>query len=100
MRLLKIREGVNLEMLGNEESCLSLENVFLGITTKRILNRKINEGDITQTQSDTCLHGAQAFYRHSLGYILKKMDMSETLWVHAMVIAFFKKKDVAGYNII
>ena len=72
-------EGVELEMLGNVENYLPLENVFLGITTKGILNRKLNERHITQTQFDTCLHGAQAFYRKSLEYILNKINMSETL---------------------
>lgn len=72
---------------------MPLENVFLGITTKAILNRKLNEGDITQKQFKTCLHSNLAFYRMSLEYLLQKMDTSKTLWVHAMVIIFFKRKD-------
>ena len=54
------------------------------------MNKMLQEGDITQTQYNTCLRGAQAFYKESLEYVLTKMDMSESLSSHACC-SFFQQ---------
>ena len=39
----------------------------------------LREGDITHTQYNTCLRGAQVFYKESLESFVTKTDMSESL---------------------
>ena len=43
------------------------------------MDKILREGDITQTQYNTCLWVAQAFYKESLEYVLTKTDMSGLL---------------------
>ena len=62
---------------------VSLDKVFLDFSTKNLLNQRLENSNINQQQSMKCLTGTQAFYQSALGYVLKKIDMSETLWVHA-----------------
>ena len=94
-----IRQGVTLEILDDNENYLPLEKVFLALTTKKLLNKLFNDGDITKQEYDTCLRGAQSFYKSSLEYILKKMDMTETLWAHAVFVDFFKKESASWSDV-
>ena len=43
------------------------------------MDKILREGDITQTQYNTCLWVAQAFYKESFEYVHTKTDMSELL---------------------
>ena len=72
---------------------LPLEKVFCGFSTKSLLDRMLGEGDIAQTQYNTCLRGAQPFFKESLEYVLTKMDMSESLWSHACWVDFFYREN-------
>ena len=49
----------------------------------------LGEGDIAQTQYNTCLRETQPFFKESLEYVLTNMDMSESLWSHACWVDFF-----------
>ena len=57
------------------------------------MDKMLREGDITQTQYNTCLRDAQAFYKESLEYVLTKMDMSKSLWSHAYWVDFFNREN-------
>ena len=48
-----------------------------GFSTKNLKDKMLWEGDITHTQYNTCLRGAQVFYKESLESVLTKTDMSE-----------------------
>ena len=74
-----IKNGVSLESLNNSTCYLPLEKVFLPFCTKNLMDKMLREEDITQTQYNTCLQSARAFYKESLEYVLTKMDMSESL---------------------
>ena len=102
MRIMKhevIRQGITLESLADEENYLPIKDVYVGLTTKKLLQRKFENGEITQKQHDTCLLGAQSFYRTSLEYVLTKMDMRETLWSHAVWINFFRREESSWSNV-
>ena len=71
-----IKNGVSLESLNDSTCYFPLEKVFCGFSTKNLMDKMLREGDITQTQYNTCLRDAQAFYKESLEYVLTKMDMS------------------------
>ena len=68
---------------------LPLEKVFYDFSTKSLLDRMLGEGDIAQTQYNTCLRETQPFFKESLEYVLTNMDMSESLWSHACWVDFF-----------
>ena len=59
----------------------------------------LREGDITQTQYNICLRGAQAFYKEYLEYVLTKMDMLETLWSHACWVDFSNRENSSLYDV-
>ena len=84
-----IKNGVSLESLNDSTCYLPL---FCGFSTKNLMDKMLREGDITQTQYNTCLRGAQAFYEESLEYLLTKMDMSEPLWFYACWVDFSTEK--------
>lgn len=101
MRFLKpavIRQGIT-KVLADEENLLPLESIFIGFTTKGLLNKKLSNGDITQEGYNNCLRGAQEFYRTSLQYVLKKMVMAGTPWVHAVWIDFFKRGEASWSDV-
>ena len=72
---------------------LLLVKVYCGFSTKSLLDRMLGEGDIAQTQYNTCLRGAQPFFKESLEYVLTKMDMSESFWSHACWVDFFYREN-------
>ena len=74
-----LKNGVSLESLNNSTCYLPLEKGFCGFSTKNFMDKILREGDITQTQYNTCLWVAQTFYKESLEYVLTKTDMSGLL---------------------
>ena len=80
-------------------SYLPLEKVFCDFSTKSLLDRMLGEGDIAQTQYNTCLRGAQPFFKESLEYVLTKMDMSESLWSPAYWVDFFYRENSSWSDI-
>ena len=88
-----IKNGVSLESINDSTCYFPLEKVFCGFSTKNLMDKMLREGDITQTQYNTCLRGAQAFYKEYLEYVLTKMDMLETLWSHACWADFSNREN-------
>ena len=56
-------------LLEDKANYLPFSGTFIGIVTKSLLNRLLNQGDISQTQWNLCIEGAIAFYKHSLKYV-------------------------------
>ena len=94
-----ITNGVTLETLQDSTCYLPLEKVFCGFSTKMLMDKMLREGDITQVQYDTCLRGAQAFYKGSLEYVLTKMDVSDSLWAHACWIDIFNRENASWSDV-
>jgi hypothetical protein len=65
--------------------------VFIGLTTKTKLNRLLHKGDISKSQWKKCLEGCVAFYTDSLKYVLRSMNLTGSLWEHAVWINFFER---------
>ena len=86
-----IENGVLLNSLNDSTCYLPLENVFCGFSTINLMDKMLREGDITLAQYNTCLRGAQAFYKESLEHVLTKTDMPESLWSHACWVDFFQQ---------
>ena len=93
-----ITYGVTLETLQDSTCYLTLEKVFCGFSIKMFMDKTLREVDITQVQYDTCLRGAQAFYKGSLEYVLK-MDVSDSLWAHACWIDIFNRENASWSDV-
>ena len=50
-----LKNGVSLESLNNSTCYLPLEKGFCGFSTKNFMDKILREGDVTQTQYNTCL---------------------------------------------
>ena len=48
--------------------------------TKKLLQKRFYEGNITLTQGDKFINTAIAFYKESLRYELPKTNVENTLW--------------------
>ena len=80
-----------LSIVDDDSSCLPLSDIFLGLVTKYLLNKLLNEGDISEDQWKLCMNGAIAFLRQSLKYVIQHMDMRGTVWEHATWIDFSER---------
>ena len=85
-----VKNGISLNTFEDIENFLPLDKVFLGFSTSNLRLERLENGYIDQEQSMKCLTGAQAFRQSALEYVLKKW-MSETFWIHASWIDFFKR---------
>ena len=47
-------------------------SIFMGVTTKFKLQKLLNDGDISERQHSRVFKAAQAYFKDSLSYILKK----------------------------
>ena len=63
----------------DEKNYVRQANVFIGFLTKNLLNKKFNDGDISQMHYEKFMNALVAFFRESLRYILLKIDMAETI---------------------
>jgi len=61
--------------LNDEETFIEHQNIYLGGTTKAMLNKLLNEGDITETK-----------YKSLLAYMLGKFPLREELIQNAVWI--------------
>lgn len=93
------KEEITADLLVNSGNYLPLSEVFIGLTTKTKLNKLLNEGDISQSQWEKCIEGCIAFYRDSLKYIIKSMNLNGSLWEHAVWINFFERHTANWSNI-
>ena len=57
-----LQDAITIDMLDNEINYLPLSQVFVGLGTKSLLNKLLNEGDISQNQWNLSINGAIVFY--------------------------------------
>ena len=84
-------KDITVEIIDDSDNYLPLDEVFIGFTTKQMLKKLFNDGDIDKLQHDNVLRASVAFYRESLRYVLTKMDMNNTFWLHAVWVDFFRR---------
>ena len=66
-----------------------LEEIFVSFTTKNLFKKLFNDSKIDKLQYNNTLEAAYAFYKESLRYVIKKMDITDTFWKHAVWMDFF-----------
>ena len=68
---------ITVDLLDDPENYLPLEEIFVGFTTKNLLKKLFNDGEIDKLQYDNVLEAARALYKESLRCVIKKMDMTD-----------------------
>ena len=72
----------NIDM-ADSEVYLPRQSIYLGRMTKSSLQKLLNEGEISERSYNTILLAAQAYFRASFQYVLKKFPISYELLQHA-----------------
>ena len=60
----------NTAILESEDNYLPLNQIFLVVFAKSLLDVTINEGDITERDQNQFFRSAQGFYKKSLIYVI------------------------------
>ena len=92
---LDVVQNITNKTLEDEENYLPLSEVHIWlkpITILADLLEGIDGEPISKTQHEKLLKACQGFYKSSLGYVMKKMDVNNEFWEHAMWINFFDRK--------
>ena len=64
------------------------EYIFIGIITRREIQKLLNEGDITNVQVNNFYEGVRAFYARALEYALDNLPMKDDLLINAKFVNF------------
>ena len=60
-------ENLTEDVIVDEKSYLSSEDIFLGLVTRNLLRKKVEDGDLSEGQHDKFIEAAIAFYREAYG---------------------------------
>ena len=61
-------------LLMMKNNYLPSEDIFLGLVTRNLLRKKVEDGDLSVGQHDKFIKATITFYRESLRYTLLKMN--------------------------
>ena len=73
---------VTVDLIDDPENYLPLEGIFVSFTTKNLLKKLFNDGEIYKLQYNNVFEAARTFYKESWKYVIKKMDMTDAFWNH------------------
>ena len=85
----KLTENV----IDDENSYLPSEDIFLGLVTCNLLQKKVEDDDLSVGQHDKFIKATIAFYRESLGYTVLKMNVDSIFWESAQWIDFDSRQN-------
>lgn len=85
--------------LNDEEMFIEHQNIYLGGTTKAMLNKLLNEGDITETKYNKFFYAAHCYFKNSLAYILGKFQLREELIQNAVWINIPHRLEAEWQNV-
>ena len=85
--------------LNDEEMFIEHQNIYLGGTTKAMLNKLLNEGDITETKYNKFFYAAHCYFKNSLAYILGKFQLREELIQNAVWINIPQRLEAEWQNV-
>ena len=84
--------GITVNLIDDAENYMPLVEFFVGFTTKNLLKKLFNDGEIDKLQYNNVLETACAFYEESLRYVIKRMSMTDMFWNHAVWVDFFSRE--------
>ena len=68
------------DVVHDENSYLPSADILLGLVTRNLLRKKVEDGDPSEGQRDKIIKAGVAFYRKSLQYTLPKIDTHFSSW--------------------
>ena len=67
-------------MAFDPSSFLQTRESFHGFSTKSILEKLLNKGDINEREEKNVCEASREFYKESLKYVPTKMNVNESFW--------------------
>ena len=80
-------------VIDNENNYLPLDDIYIGFSTRNLLNKKVNDSEVSLATRNKFLNAVISFYRISLRYTLLKMNVDSTFWEMAQWIDFGSRHD-------
>lgn len=77
----------------NPENQLSDSAITIGIVTKQLIQKLLNEGDIDEHDMKKFYAGVRAFYVDAAAQTIKKLPFDDSVLNHARFLNFEKKED-------
>ena len=84
-------------LLEDEENFLPLNEISIGVFAKSLLETMLGEGEILEGDQDKVFRAAQAFYKESLNYVIKKLPLNDPFWKAVVWINYFNRSS-ASWN--
>ena len=81
------------DVIDDESNYVLSEDIFLGLVTRNLLWKKVEDGDLSVGQHDNLIKATIAFYRQSLWYTLLKMNVDSSFWESAQWIDFDSRQN-------
>ena len=79
----RLLDNLTEDVIDDENNCFPSEDIFLGLVTRNLLRKKVEDGDLSVGQHDKFVKATIAFYRESLWYTLLKMNVDSIFWESA-----------------
>ena len=73
------------------------QSIIVGITTKRVLQKLLDDGEISSLQVTQFYKGVRAFYVRALEYALDKLPLKDDLLKNASFVSY-KRRDDASFS--
>ena len=83
--------GVDVDFSSRENQLDDL-NIFVGFTTKQLVQKLLHDGDIAESDSKRFYRGVRAFYMTTAGYIISTYPLKDDVLKHARLIDFEKRQ--------
>ena len=93
-------DNITEEVIDDEINYLSPEDIYMGLITRNLLKKKVSDGYLSLAQKDKFIKATLAFYRESLRYVLRKMDVDSSFWEMAQWIDFQNRKQAKWSHVM
>ena len=95
----RLLDNLTEDVIDDENNYLPSEDIFLGLVTRNLWRKKVEDGDLALGQHDKFIKAAIAFYRESLRYTLLKMNVDSSFWEMAQWIDFDSHQNAKWYHV-
>ena len=74
-------------------------NIYNGLYTKNLLNKLLEQGDISQQKFDSFLEAVRCFYYDTFVYAKEKLPLTDDVLKHSFFVDFAKRATAAIGNV-
>ena len=90
----RLLDDLTEDVIDHENNYLPSEDIFLGLVTRNLLRKKVEDGDLSVGQHDKFNKATITFYRERLRHTLLKMNVDSSFWESAQWIDFESGQNV------